>query len=365
MFRSDDGGDSWIKVLDKNINLNTYETYLRALAIHPTDPDTLWFGGVTLRRSDDGGATWSNLYHLHPDHHGLYVWSDSASPTGVGVYVAGDGGLYVGDGTNAWDDSLQDGLGVALFQSISTTPGSDTVIGGLQDNGTNYAVGFLAWDHINDGDAASTIIDSNGPSTFYDVYIGNRARRCTSAPYGCGYNWPAINAGLGGPVAWYPPFLEDPTALPANPNPLLPPAEYPLYFGNQIVNRSINNGSTWGPLSGIALAQPIGPDVDVPLLFRHQLAQRHHGDRASTHRSRLDLHRHVRRKGVAHDRSGSRHTVVDRRGRHRASRPARDVDRSPPGSAQRGLYLIRWTGGPQRVSIHQRRRFLERVGSGH
>ena len=62
-------------------------------------------------------------------------------------------------------------------------------------------------------------------------------------------------------MAWYPPFLEDPTALSANPNPLLPPAEYPLYFGNQIVHRSINNGSMWVPLSGIALAQPIGPDV--------------------------------------------------------------------------------------------------------
>ena len=262
LFRSDDGGDSWQMMLDKGEDLATYETYLRALAIHPSDPQKLWFGGLGFNQSENGGADWTTHYGAHPDHHDIEIWEDPTSPTGVRMYVVGDGGIYLTDGAGNWDDSPQDGLGVTLFQSISATPHSEHLIGGLQDNGTNYYwVNHLVWDHINDGAAASTIMDSDDPSTFYDVYIGNAPRRCTDAPFGCDYDWPEIKSGIGGgAVAFYPPLIEDPTAIPG--------PQHPLYFGNQTVRHSVDDGSSWSGISSVSLAKPTGPDVPPPPFFK-------------------------------------------------------------------------------------------------
>ena len=254
LFRSADGGNSWQKVHDKGGDLVVYETYTRALAIHPSNPYRLWFGGVGFSESGNAGENWTTHYGAHWDHHDIEIWEDPAALGGVRMVVVGDGGIYLVDGAGDWDDSLQLGLGVALFQSISSNPFTEHLIGGLQDNGTNYfMIDHLIWEHINDGDAASTIMDSDDPSTFYDIYIGNQPRRCTDAPFGCGYKtWDDITSGLGGgAVAFYPPMLEDPTAIFG--------PQHPLYFGNQKVRHSLDDGSSWGAVSPLSLAGPLPP----------------------------------------------------------------------------------------------------------
>jgi photosystem II stability/assembly factor-like uncharacterized protein len=67
LFRSTDGGVSWFQTVSLSLPLN--ETFLRALAMHPQNPQKLYVGTSInsrtntgpLYRSSDGGSTWSNI----------------------------------------------------------------------------------------------------------------------------------------------------------------------------------------------------------------------------------------------------------------------------------------------------------------
>jgi photosystem II stability/assembly factor-like uncharacterized protein len=57
LLKSTDGGKTWITV-DSGLP----QTQLKALAVHPTDPNTLYVGTEAgVFRSTDGGATWSEM----------------------------------------------------------------------------------------------------------------------------------------------------------------------------------------------------------------------------------------------------------------------------------------------------------------
>ncbi len=270
IFKSINGGNSWslrkaaIDPPDGYAKpLTTYTSYLHDLTIHPSDPNTLWYGGTQLYRSTDGGSTWSAVgkSSLHPDHHGLFVWEDSGSLTGVSAYDVGDGGFFVGDGVGNWDDGFQHGLAVTQFQSISSSPLTTNVIGGTQDNGTNLYTGSVLWEHIDDGDAASTIIDADDFHRTFDVYVGVPPRRCLDNGNHCGMNWESIGNGLGTDEisAWYPPMIQDPSPLGGSP------PQHPIFFGKNALFRTIDDGDSWSrisPLVGIGPDQPIYTPID-------------------------------------------------------------------------------------------------------
>lgn len=262
IFRSVDGGNTW-ELREAAVEppggystpLATYATYLHELDVHPTDSNTLWYGGTQLYRSVDGGANWAKVgnFALHPDHHDLFVWEDAGSPTGISAYVVGDGGFFVGDGISTWDDGYQDGLAVTQFQSVSSSPLTDKVIGGTQDNGTNLFSGSPIWEHIDDGDAASTIMDSDDVKRMFDVYVGSPPRRCYDNGNHCSKIWPYIGNGLSSqPIAaWYPPMVEDPNPLGGQPQ------QHAIYFGENALFRTVDDGDSWQKISS---AEGAGPD---------------------------------------------------------------------------------------------------------
>ena len=61
------------------------------------------------------------------------------------------------DGGNTWNSGNSD-----LDHRISVhlaVPLTASVIGGTQDNGTEMWLGTRVWDHRDDGDSASTVLD--------------------------------------------------------------------------------------------------------------------------------------------------------------------------------------------------------------
>ena len=249
IYRSADGGASWVEVHQANsprlIGLaSTYSSYTHTLVIHPSNPNILWYGGLFLNRSVDGGATWSaglSSSGLHFDQHEMVVWPSASSATGVLAYDANDGGFFVGDGSR-WSGSFQQGLAVTQFQSIASSPGAGFLLGGTQDNGSNLWLGTDVWEHVNDGDAASTLIDLDHPGILYDDYFGTGLRRCAAPSLPCGYLWPEIRNGIADNynVSWYAPLVQDPT--PAG-------GQHPLYVATHLVYRSLNDGDVWSPIT--------------------------------------------------------------------------------------------------------------------
>jgi photosystem II stability/assembly factor-like uncharacterized protein len=92
-YRSEDGGESWIRVSD----LNVRPMYYSEIFIDPTDPDVVYTMATSSYRSEDGGRTWEEIARrptydvgVHADQHAL--WIDPTDPDHL--YMGGDAGLH-------------------------------------------------------------------------------------------------------------------------------------------------------------------------------------------------------------------------------------------------------------------------------
>ncbi|MEA2599286.1 MAG: hypothetical protein QOF89_278 [Acidobacteriota bacterium] len=262
IFKSTNGGSSWTLMHDvpsmlpsPGDPLTGYASYTHALTIHPSDPTILWYGGINLYKSTDSGIHWAKAGDgaLHPDHHQLVVWPSQSQATGLLAYDVNDGGLFVGDGEGGWDGSFQQGLAVTLFQSVSASSGTGGIVfGGTQDNGTNVYQGTEVWQHVDNSDSASTLVDLDDPNTLYDVQFGPIVRRCKS-PGLCKFDWPSVVWGIPQSdlnVSWYPPLEQDPTATGG---------QHPLYFGTTRLYQSVDDGDDWSVVpADSSLPWPLG-----------------------------------------------------------------------------------------------------------
>lgn len=246
LFRSDDGGHTW-QTLPKPANGPPgydgqlcqcfYDNYL---AVHPTDPDTVYWGAIDLYKSYDGGQTWIDLARSDPNDGPGKIHVDQQSfaffPGGSRAFLAGnDGGVYRSPNGGASFIGLNRGLGTAQFVGVTLDPHkAKRAIGGTQDNGTLLWRGELTWDEIDGGDGGQVAIDPRHTNVMYHTYYYNYLARSTNN----GATWQLISDGLrGNRYLFYAPL-----AIDANdPNT--------IYFGSQFVNRSTDRGEHWQKFS--------------------------------------------------------------------------------------------------------------------
>jgi photosystem II stability/assembly factor-like uncharacterized protein len=206
IWRSTDGGQSYASRTasfdgeDAN-HLGAQGWYDNVIwAGDPTDANLLIAGGIDLWRSTDGGntlspiSTWWSDDSAHADHH--TVVSDPGY-NGVGnrrVYFGNDGGIYraqdvttVGNNAsepyiNGWED-LNNGYGVTQFYYGAGHIGTNTIMGGAQDNGTlryTPAQGFEGWNEVWGGDGGDVASDPSDPQVWYGEYVFLEIFRDTS-----------------------------------------------------------------------------------------------------------------------------------------------------------------------------------------
>ena len=143
--------------------------------VSPNDTDFVIAASTNLYTSTDGFATTTNYDRIggyagpssyvqytnhHPDlHTGAFL------PGSNIIYYSGsDGGVHktsdITAATVSWT-SLNTGYNTSQFYSISLAPesGSDTLMGGLQDNGTwlGTSSGLSNWTNVESGDG--TIVE--------------------------------------------------------------------------------------------------------------------------------------------------------------------------------------------------------------
>jgi photosystem II stability/assembly factor-like uncharacterized protein len=245
LFKTADDGVSWTQV--NSAAPAAYSRYTHAIAVAANDPNVLIYGGLKLFKSTNGGQSFFEIGSdsLHPDHHAV-VFPDQADLNLL--YETSDGGFAIStNGGNKWTSATRD-LQISGFQSVSTSPLTARIIGGLQDNGTNMWLGTRVWAHSDDGDAASTQLDLDDVLKMYDVYFNATPRRSTNGGACC--QWSFITNGItaSDPAAAYPPLAQDPSSPHA------------LYIGSNRLYRSTNKGDFWSavspPLGGTATNFP-------------------------------------------------------------------------------------------------------------
>ena len=99
IFRSEDGGDNWVKIND-DLRFRQRAWYFSKIYADPQAPDTVYVLNTGAFRSVDGGKTFNLLPAPHGDHHGL--WIDPKNPQ-QRLGNANDGGATVSvDGGKTW-----------------------------------------------------------------------------------------------------------------------------------------------------------------------------------------------------------------------------------------------------------------------
>ncbi len=182
IYRSDNGGVSWIKKNSDYLGslYNTYGYYFGRVHVSPVNKDHIYVYGVPILKSLDGGITYKSIDYdnVHADHHDLWI-----NPKDPEHLINGnDGGVNMSyDGGENWIKLNQPNVG--QFYAINVDNSKPyNVYGGLQDNGVWMAKssskenlrwhqsGHNNWTSIMGGDGMQIQIDNRDSKIIYTGY---------------------------------------------------------------------------------------------------------------------------------------------------------------------------------------------------
>ncbi|MGH9139707.1 MAG: VPS10 domain-containing protein, partial [Vicinamibacterales bacterium] len=237
LYRSDDAGATWRKVNNENAR----PMYFSQVRIDPNDPETVFYAGVKLHKTVDGGktVTLNVTQTIHDDVHA--IWIDPANSNHL--IIGNDGGVAISwDSAKTWN--FVHNIPVGLFYHVSVDNATPyNICGGMQDNyawcgpsavrGTVGIAGFN-WAVMQGGDGFVALQD---PADFRIAYSesqdGNMVRidRVTGETISIR---PQANAGEP-PLRWN---WDTPLILsPSDPKV--------VYAAANKVFRSANRGLNW------------------------------------------------------------------------------------------------------------------------
>ena len=127
-----------------------------------------------------GGATFEEISGTGPNFHVDQLTIAYAPSNPAQMIVGNDGGLYKTNNNLAetsqrsieWEP-LNNGYLTTQFYTVAidrSTPGSEAIIGGTQDNGIVYTASSdpaVPWQHIHGGDGAYTALTNGGATAYY------------------------------------------------------------------------------------------------------------------------------------------------------------------------------------------------------
>ncbi len=190
IYKSSDAGHTWTSVAVGGPLFLLFEEgatggggqgdYDMALAISPTDPDKFYMGGVNfytgssisgVKPADYGYSNESNPYYMHPDKHTIVIADNNPDL----MFVGCDGGIFKSvDALAAFPNPTYTvrNRGYNVTQNYGIGAGLDgTVIGGTQDNGTNYVnyygSSFGAGSQVLGGDGFENAVSQINPNFYY------------------------------------------------------------------------------------------------------------------------------------------------------------------------------------------------------
>ncbi|MFC1897940.1 FlgD immunoglobulin-like domain containing protein [Candidatus Cloacimonadota bacterium] len=248
IFKTSDGGDSWIQTNDGNIDdmNSSFGWYFGQVRVDPADEDRAYALGVALCRTENGGDNWEiiadygNTYEIHVDHHAMVI-----DETTGRIVEGNDGGLYTSiDYGNNWDKI--NNLPMTQFYDIEIDYlNPERLYGGTQDNSTiRTMTGALDdWEVILGGDGFYSVVDYTNSNVIYAEYQWGNLHKSTN-----GGNYFDYIAG---------PMSSDRTNW-SSPVVMHPIENETLYFGTYRIWKSTNGGNYWDAVSADLTDGPDG-----------------------------------------------------------------------------------------------------------
>jgi photosystem II stability/assembly factor-like uncharacterized protein len=260
IYRSDNKGQTWRKVSESNAFMEgaaaTYGWVFAQVRVDPNNENVVYFEGLELNQSTDGGKTFKTLPGMHGDHHAL--WIDPANSDNL--IDGNDGGIVMSyDFGKTWRQFLTN-LPVATFFNVMFDNGDPLrLYGSVQDHGSYRAVVDLsrgrdriptqAWEDTLGGEGSNHAIDTSDNKTVYaSSFYGNLDRADFSKP-GKGTGWRATPyevVNIMPKVGEGEPSLRGQWMAPTIVSPHDPKV---VYHGLQYVYRSLFRGDAWERIS--------------------------------------------------------------------------------------------------------------------
>ncbi len=170
LFRSDDGGRSWVLVNGERV-VRQRAWYYSTVTVHPTQPDVLFLPQVPLLKSIDGGKTVQVVRGCHHgDHHD--VWIDPTNPERM--IDSNDGGVDLTlDGGKTWHAPP---LPITQFYHVHADDRSPYhVMGAMQDLGTASGpsrslrgrIHLPEWTNVGGGEAGHVVSEPGNPDVVW------------------------------------------------------------------------------------------------------------------------------------------------------------------------------------------------------
>lgn len=243
LYRSNDGGQKWMRVSDDE-NIGNRPFYYSDIYVSPTNANTIYSLWTILTMSDDGGRSWRSIApysSVHPDHHAFWVGKDPNY-----LIEGNDGGLNISrDGGNTW--RFVENLPLAQYYHIRVDNELPyNVYGGMQDNGSWRGPAYVwhsggirnsDWTELYFGDGFDVVPDPLNPRYVYaQSQEGNVARVDVQTGYAKLIK-PGHPNGETLRFNWNAAIAQDPFDAAT------------VYFGSQYVHKSTNQGDAWQIIS--------------------------------------------------------------------------------------------------------------------
>jgi len=175
IYRSDDGGKKWKKI-NKERSLRQRAWYYTRIYADPQDEDIVYVVNVSYHKSKDGGKTFSSYRAPHGDHHDLWIAPDNPDR----MIIGDDGGAQVTyDNGATW--STYHNQNTAQFYRVTTDNHFPyRIYAAQQDNSTiriahrtdGGAITEDDWESTAGGESAHIAVDPNDNDIVYGGSYG-------------------------------------------------------------------------------------------------------------------------------------------------------------------------------------------------
>ena len=247
VFKSNDAGKTWKQTNKQRVTVARAWYYIEIFA-DPTEEDRVYVLNAPVLKSNDGGKTFQNIPNPHTDQHDL--WINPSNPKNM--ILANDGGACITfNGGKSWSTQFNQPT-AQFYRVITDNQVPYRIYAGQQDNSTISiksktmygGISEYDWHSVAGGESAFIAFDENNPKKIYgtsiqgiiDVYDYESDTRKNIMAY------PQLNLGtlpkdMKYRFNWNNPIV----ANPKNPKT--------LYYGAQLVLKSIDEGQSWMEIS--------------------------------------------------------------------------------------------------------------------